>query len=477
MIRLIRSNAFRVAFAFAAGLTITTYVVFAIVDWRFYRLNVVLVRSVLQDEIVKALNDPTDRLRHRLELRLTQDLRHLEYVGLYDRSGAPTFGNIAGGLPVPIDGKAHLVRMSPPQAEPWQSENVIIVAHRRADGSVLLLGRSLVYVDQLEQTMLHVFVGTIVPVVLLALAVGVFVSVRASRRLGAIRDAIGQVMAGDLHVRLPSRESPDSVDELCRAVNQMLDEIGRLISQIRSVGDNIAHDLRAPLAVMRARLERGLAGSSDTSLRELAREALSDLERAMTTVTALLRISALESGTRRGGFAAVDLAAVCRDTFELYQPLAEAKGVSMELDIRTHPVSPGDGDLLREALANLIDNAVKFTPSGGRVVVACGEPGTLVCVRDTGPGVHPGERAKVVKRFYRSPATRHEVGIGLGLSMAATIVDLHGFDLDIGDAKPGATFTIRQKPVKVFEEAGHRVTAALPTAVRSWLERLANTSN
>ena len=472
MIRLVRSNAFRIALAFACGLTVTTYVVFAIVDFQFYRSNVALVRSVLQDEIVRALAQPADRLRQQLQLRLTQDLRHLDYVGFYDDSGKLTFGNVDGMAIVPPDGKAHLIRTSPPQPDPWQSERVMIVAHRRPDGGILVLGRSLVYVDEFEKTMLRVFFETMVPVVILALLIGVLVSLRASRRLTTIQEAIGRVMAGELHVRLPSRGSPDDVDELCRAVNRMLDEISRLVGQIRSVGDNIAHDLRAPLAVMRARLERGLAGSSEGTLRALTAEALIDLERAMTTVTALLRISELESGMRRGAFAPVELAAICRDAVELYQPLAEAKDVRLALRIATPLIEPGDADLLREALANLLDNAIKFTPPGGKVVVACGEPGRLMSVSDTGPGVEPDERAKIVKRFYRSDATRGEAGVGLGLSMTATIVDLHGLSLEIGDAQPGASFTIRRRPATMSISklsGGFR-----PNTVRRRLQRLAD---
>ena len=460
MIRLVRSSAFRVALAFACGLTLTTYVVFAIVDWQFYRWNVALVRSVLEDEAVKALAESSQQLQTRLDLRLTQDLRHLDYVGLYNRDGSLTFGNGAATLPVPPDGRAHFVRAPPPQPEPWQSENAIFVAHRRPDGGVLLLGRSLVYVEQLEATMGRVFAETIVPVTFVALLVGALVSVRASRRLTRIQDAITRVMAGNLLVRLPSRGSPDDIDELCRAVNLMLDEIGRLVGQIRSVGDNIAHDLRAPLAVMRARLERGLAGSSEETLRTLTVEALGDLERAMTTVTALLRISNLESGIRRGAFARVDLAAVCREACELFQPLAEAKGAALDLSIHAQLFVSGDTDLLREALANLIDNAIKFTPAGGRVRVETGGPGFLFRVSDTGPGVLPEERAKIVKRFYRSEATCETPGVGLGLSMTATIVDLHGFRLEIGAADPGATFTVLEKA----QAAGREVGTAAPAS-------------
>ncbi len=442
MIRLLRSSAFRIALAFAGGLTVTTFLVFAVVDWQLYRSNVALVRSTLQDEVVGALSETTEGLRRRLDLRLTQDLRRIDYAGLYDAAGRLAFGNIAGVPVVPADGRAHLVRTPPPHLEGSEGENAIFVARRRPDGGILVLGRSLIYVDQFEDAMLRAFFETVVPVILLALAVGTLVSFRASRRLFSIQDAITRVMNGDLHVRLPTRGSPDDLDELCRAVNLMLDEIGRLVGQIRSVGDNIAHDLRAPLAVMRARLERGLEGGSERLLRELATLALGNLESALTTVTALLRISNLESGVRRGTFLPIPIAEVCRDAVELFQPIAEAKGVVLRLEVVAALMVAGDGDLLREALANLIDNAVKFTPRNGTVLVECGAPGVLARVKDTGPGIPVKERDKVLKRFYRGEAARTVDGVGLGLSMTATIIDLHGFRLEIEDAAPGAMFTI-----------------------------------
>ncbi len=441
-----RSTAVRIALAFALALTATTYIVFALVYWRFYADNVSLVESVLRDEVEQTRDAPIDRLRRQLELRLTQDLRHLDYVGLYDKAGTLMFGNVAASIAIPIDGRPHLVRTPPPLQEAWQSENAILVARRRTDGGTLVLGRSLVYVDQLQAAMLRAFAAAIIPVILLALAIGSVVSLRASRRLSMIQRAIERVMRGDLLVRLPARGTPDDVDELVRAVNLMLDEIGRLVGQIRSVGDNIAHDLRTPLAVMRARLERGLASASEATLRATTAEALRDLERAMTTVTALLRISELESGLRRGSFSRVDLVAVCRDAYELYEPLGQAKGLRMRFEAPAPVVVTGDADLLREAVANLVDNAIKFTPNDGTVSLECGGAGSLIRVRDSGPGVATGEREMIVKRFYRSPRTCAAAGVGLGLSMATTIVELHGFGLRIRDNDPGALFEIVADP-------------------------------
>ncbi len=446
MLSILRSGPFRVALVFAAAVTVTTYVVFALVYVRFYQSNVGLVGSVLHDEARDAAGMSTDQLRRRLELRLTQDLRHLDYVGLFDAGGHLTYGNIALDLVVPPDGKAHLYDTRPPELEDREPAKAVFVAVPRAGGGTLVIGRSLIYAEQLERAMHEGSVVAITPVVILALGAGAIVSLRASRRLRDLRSAIRRVMGGELEVRLPSSGRSGDINALVGAVNEMLDEIARLLHQMKNVGDNIAHDLRAPLAVMRSRLERGLTSRSEETMRALVADALQDLERAMTTVTALLRISELESGLRRSAFDTLDLVLVCRDAFDLYEPLAEAKGIVLTLEA-PHPVLvTGDGDLLREALANLVDNAIKFTPEGGCVAIACGVPDVLLRVSDTGPGIVSDERDKVLERFYRSNRTRTIEGHGLGLSMAVTIVELHGFGLRIRDNAPGSIFEITARP-------------------------------
>ena len=450
MTRLLRSTAFRVALVFALALTLTTSLVFALVAWRFYESDLAHVEAVLRDEVAKAVPEPLDQLRRRLDLRLTEDLRHLDFVGLFAADGSRLFGNVAQGFAMPEDGRPHLLAAPPRLADERGGGDTVFVARRRPDGVLLVLGRSLATVDELEAAMLGAFAAALVPVVLLALALGTVVSRRAFRRLAGIQDAVDRVMAGELDARLPADGSRDDVDSLVVAVNQMLDAFVRLVGQIKSVGDDIAHDLRAPLAVMRARLERGLAGSSEAELRTLTAAALEDLERAITAVTALLRISELESGVRRGAFSPVDLAEVGRDAYELFEPLAAAKDVTMVLEASRAVVVPGDGDLLREALANLVDNAIKFTPSGGRVTIRCGGGDALIQVGDSGPGVAVQERDKIVRRFYRARETAALApGNGLGLSMAATIVELHGLELRVGDntsdAAPGALFTIAHR--------------------------------
>ncbi|MGH6867687.1 MAG: ATP-binding protein, partial [Methylocella sp.] len=252
-----------------------------------------------------------------------------------------------------------------------------------------------------------------------------------------------RIMHGDLHERLPADGRMDDLNYVASAVNLMLDEIVRLVQQIKSVGDNIAHDLRSPLVATRTKLERGLVADSG-KLRAAAEGALGDLDQALATVTALLRIAEIESGRRRSGFTRVDLAQVCTNVFELYEPLAEAKPVAFTLDAPAPLPVAGDFELLVEAIANLVDNAIKFTPEGGAVEIVAKTIGDRPAVRvtDNGPGIPAGERNDIFKRFYRSGKTRHIPGSGLGLSMVATIADLHGFDLRIDDNRPGAVFEI-----------------------------------
>ncbi|WP_158807008.1 HAMP domain-containing sensor histidine kinase [Beijerinckia sp. L45] len=444
MANILRSSAFRIAIAFALAVTLITLSVFLFVYVKVSRADIAQVRNVLHDEALNAPEYPAAQLREEFHLRLTHDLRRVDYVGLFKADGTKTYGNVQGEIPVPIDGEAH-VTTTETVAPEWPGP-AVFVARRRSDGSILLLGRSLNEVYRLQDTMRSAFVATILPTVIIALAIGAFVSRRASLRLLTIRHAIQRVMQGELHARLPVRRSSDDINEVVAAVNLMLDEIVRLLAQIKSVGDNIAHDLKTPLALMRARLERGVAAQSLEVLHAAAGDAMVDLDRAMGTVTALLRISALESCTRRSAFEGVEIGALCREIYELFEPLAEAKHIDMSLEASAARIVQGDRGLLQEAVVNLVDNAIKFTPGGGSIVLQYNDGPVLIRVADSGPGVREGEKQEIFRRFYRSSAARDAPGVGLGLSMAATIVELHGFEIRVRDNAPGAVFEVISPP-------------------------------
>jgi PAS domain S-box-containing protein len=216
------------------------------------------------------------------------------------------------------------------------------------------------------------------------------------------------------------------------------------LQEAKVVGDNIAHDLRTPLTRVRLRLERGREHASTLGeLRAVADQAIAGLDQSLTTITALLRITEVEHSLRRERFGEVPLVPLIREAGDLYDPIAENKGVTLRVEATDEAAVHGDRDLLFEAVANLVDNAVKFTPEGGRVelVLVHQEGEAVIRVIDTGPGITEIEREAVTQRFYRSDKSRNIKGLGLGLSMVAAIIKLHGFRLRIS-AGPGCTAEI-----------------------------------
>ena len=216
------------------------------------------------------------------------------------------------------------------------------------------------------------------------------------------------------------------------------------LQEAKVVGDNIAHDLRTPLTRVRIRLERGREHAATLEeLRAVADQAIAGLDQSLTTITALLRITEIEHSRRREGFSEVQLAPLIREAADLYDPIAENKGITLRVDAADGPIARGDRDLLFEAVANLVDNAVKFTPEGGRVELALHhqEGETVIRVSDTGPGIPEIEREAVTQRFYRSDQSRNIKGLGLGLSMVAAIIKLHSFRFKISPG-PGCTVEI-----------------------------------
>jgi signal transduction histidine kinase len=272
----------------------------------------------------------------------------------------------------------------------------------------------------------------------------------AVRRIDGVTRAMQRIIRGDLSGRLPTRGDTGDLDRLALQVNFMLGEIERLMSEVKGVCDNVAHDLRTPLTRLLGGLERvhRRPGSAEQYAAAID-EAIQDVRGVLKTFAAMLRIAEVESGARRAGFTSVDLSQITADVVEFYEPMAEAKGIMLSLACDAAVAMRGDPSLLFEAVGNLVDNALKFTPPGGRVNVrsfaAAGKIG--VEVTDSGPGIPAEQREAVLRRFYRAEQSRHTPGSGLGLALVAGVAGLHGMMVEIGDANPGCRIALIAVPI------------------------------
>ncbi len=260
---------------------------------------------------------------------------------------------------------------------------------------------------------------------------------------------IAAIAGGDLSSRVALSGRGDEFDRLAATMNAMLDRIGTLMAGVRGVSDAIAHDLRTPIARARAKLEEALATAppepgaareGEAPLRAAVEQGIADLDNITRIFRALLRIAEAEAGARRAAFAPFDLPAVLADAAEIYEAMAEARGQRLAASLPERMEVVGDRDLLLQAVANLLDNAIKFTPPGGAVALsarAAPGGGVEIAVEDDGPGLSPEDRAQAGQRFFRADRSRNTPGSGLGLSLVRAVAHLHGGELQLADASPG----------------------------------------
>jgi len=313
---------------------------------------------------------------------------------------------------------------------------------RLSGGEMLLVGRSLgdteAYLSRLTQALW----GAMGIVLLLGLAGGVLVSRNLERSMGRLNKVVTAVQEGDLKARAPVRNSGDELDELGAGLNTMLDRLEGSMASIRHAGDAIAHDLRSPLTRMRAKLEVSLIDAEAGKITgvdalQLALDEADNLLKTFNTVLAIARLQAAAGRTPDPQlFDAADLAA---DMAELYEPASEDKGLEFSAEIERGLMVEANRPFLAQALANVIDNAIKYTPPGGAVMLRARRRSSgeiEFSVTDTGPGVPEGDRERVVQRFVRLDNSRSEPGSGLGLSLVGAVLEAHGGRVQL-DEGPG----------------------------------------
>jgi signal transduction histidine kinase len=365
--------------------------------------------------------------------------------GLYlleDEDGAPLAANIQAWPAAEPDSRGWIAFTIERSDGPHSARGQ---AFALKDGSRLLVARDLHARLEFQALMLDAFYYAMVLTLLLGVGGGLLISRRMLTRLGAINRAAERIMAGDLSHRIATTGSNDEFDRLSDTLNAMLEEIRRLMNGMRTVTDNIAHDLRSPLTRMRGRLEMLLAHTAGAEEERRAIErTIADADQLLATFTALLSIADAESGSARATMVPLDLLELATDIAELYAPAAEERGIALACDGSACLVT-GSRQLLFQAIANLVDNAIKHTPAGGRIDIGVRrEAGSaILAVADTGPGIPLADRERVLEPFVRLDSSRSTPGSGLGLALVAAIARLHGARIVLGDNRPGLVAALR----------------------------------
>jgi signal transduction histidine kinase len=360
----------------------------------------------------------------------------------------PTFAPLAGNLSdwpnaePDGDGWIEFEIADAPEKPGGGSHEARAVVFTLPGGYHLLVGRDTMERRHFQDRVLISLAWALLLTVGLGAAGGVLISRNVMHRIDAINQTTRQIMSGALQERMAMANNGDELDQLAGNLNAMLDQIEHLMVGMRQVTDSVAHDLRTPLTRLRSRLEITLveAGTED-EYRAAIQEAISEADRLLGIFGALLSIAEAEAGTMQRSFQKVSLSDLARLMADLYEPAAEEAGLSFVSDIRAEPIALGNQQLLAQAIANLLDNALKYTPADGCVTLTVkgpeGERGACVSVADTGPGIPAEQRESVLRRFVRLEASRSSPGNGLGLSLVDAVARLHGARLEMDDNHPG----------------------------------------
>ena len=437
----IRSNTFHWAAALAGLFAAFVTILFGVIYFKIDGYLIARSDRMIMTQVNFFAGLPPDRLISALDDHLGQDSRGVQFAGLFDAKGSRLAGNVAG-LPggLEIGAPVTSVRLSRVDDKEVNAPPVRAVARALDHGNVLVIGRNVDETGEISRVVGGALAFGLLPAFCFWLLAGAWLSVRAQRRVEEVNLRVQRIIAGDLRERLPHGNIDEPFSRLAAIVNGMLDELETTINALAGVGNDIAHDLRTPLTRARLTLERGRTNATTLEqLQATADKAIAGIDQSLSIVTALLRLAEIENSRRSSAFGRVALDEMLREVCDMYEPIAEDKHIALNVGTSGSLYVHGDRDLLLEAVANLVDNAIKFTPENGAVKLELlrGEGETLLRVTDTGPGISDQEHDAVLRRFYRSDKIRNTPGVGLGLNLVSAIVKLHGFRLIIHSGPGG----------------------------------------
>ncbi len=362
----------------------------------------------------------------------------LDYL-VQDREGI----HLAGEMPVATTLQPGWATVEVPEAseDSGRPERVRALVSDLGGGLLLAVGDDLGRIAEVEEAVATAFLWTIGLAALLGIGGGVLLSRAFLARVDAIARTAEAIIGGDLARRVPVRGTNDDLDRLAGTLNRMLDRIGALMASLRQFSSDVAHDLRTPLSRLYQRLEDAQTHARSVAEYEAAVEgAVREAEGLLETFSALLRIAQVEGASPRAGFRDVDLSAIAEAVSDAYRPDAEDAGHRLVTEVAPGIVVYGDQELLTQAVANLVENALRHTPEGTHIGVHLfRDYGAGVCltVKDDGPGVAAADLPRLADRFFRGERSRTTSGNGLGLSLIAAVAELHGAALELSDAGPG----------------------------------------
>lgn len=409
------------------------------------------VRSITEKQLTANATGQAERLRATLlegwasggvermvrvaEARLDRSDRPQSVVLVIRRDGRVLAGNVAAWPPNVVIGPPSTIEIfRVARAEP---EAMRVIGTVLPDGTRLLTGHviegELAFVGAMEAAM----VAAMLVALLLAGLAGWAAARLIAARLGRTAQTVAAVTAGDLDRRVALDGGNDAFEALGRSVNAMLDRIAMLVGELKLATDGLAHDLRSPLTRLRATLERALAAAGSEEGRVAVLRAMEEGDRLLGMLDTALRITRAEAGIGREAFRAVDLSALVADVADMFEPLAEDRGLAIRVEDGGGVTVPANREMIGQAVANLIDNALKYGAGIVRVRVDAAEAAVAITVADDGPGIPPDRRGDALRRFGRLDAARTESGAGLGLSLVAAVAHLHGGTLELGDNAPG----------------------------------------
>jgi len=466
-----RTATFRLAFAYLCLFAVSVMLLLGFIYWRTAGFMATQSDETIRAEVQGLAEQYKRRGIFGLQSIIIERSSRVGQRSLYllSQHGTPLAGNLSQWPPDAVETAKEWINFSyergvegDKEVRPGRAFQVQLPL-----GYKLLVGRDTKEVNAVESTIRTTLLWALAITGFFGVAGGVWISRNVIKRLEIINRTSREIMSGDLTRRIPVRGNRDELDDLATNLNQMLEQIERLMMGMREVADNIAHDLRTPLNRLRNKLEGALIGhASREETMQALESAIAEADGLISTFNSLLLIAEAETGAHRDALEQVDLSEVVHDIADLYEPAAEDRGITLKFVAPSHVRVRGNRSLLARAAANLVENALKYTPHGGAVTVAVGvgvhDDRPMLSVRDSGPGIPEADRERVLDRFVRLERSRNTPGSGLGLSLVAAVARMHEATITLEDAKPGLLATLSFPQV---EEAQPHVIAVLPRRV------------